>query len=152
MLDEGDEVPEISLESASGEVNLRDASMGIAVFYFYPKDHTSGCTKEAKSFRDALPEFEKLGVKVYGISKDSLKSHRSFSEKHSLNFTLLSDSQGKAIEAFGVRNEKSKVGSAKRVTFIVKDGKIAYVFNRVKPENHAQEVLEKVKELLGGHN
>jgi len=148
VLKEGDEVPDITFESLEGEVNLKEASRGTAVFYFYPKDHTPGCTREAKSFKQAMPEFEKLGVKVYGISKDSLKAHKSFSEKHSLNFPLLSDSQGKAIEAFGVRNEKSKAGSAKRVTFIVNDGKITHVFNKVKPDNHASEVLEIVKKLL----
>ncbi len=149
MLKEGDDVPDITLEGLKGKINLREeAEKGIVVIYFYPKDHTSGCTAEAKSFRDLMPEFQKLGVKIFGISKDSIKSHRSFSEKHKLNFELLSDPEAVAIEAFGVKNEKSKRGSAKRVTFIAGRGKILHLFPKVKPMEHAEEVLRKLGEIL----
>jgi len=149
MLKEGDDVPDITLEGLKGNVNLREeAEKGTIVIYFYPKDHTSGCTQEANSFRELMQEFQKLDVKVFGISKDSIKSHRSFSEKHKLNFELLSDPNGIAIETFGVKNEKSKRGSAKRVTFIAGKGKILNVFPKVKPKGHAEEVLKKLRDML----
>lgn len=143
MLQKGDEVPDITLSGTEGETNLRDASRDtVAVFYFYPEAMTSGCTKEAKSFRDAMGDFRDNDIPVYGISHDSMDKIEEFRDKHDLNFPLLSDEDGEAIEAFGVEGSG---GRAKRVTFVVRDGRISRVFRDVSPEGHADEVLDEVR-------
>ena len=117
------------------------------VLYFYPKDNTPGCTKEACEFRDAEAEMKKLGARVIGVSKDSPKSHQNFADKYNLNFELWSDQDHQLIEAFGAWVQKKKFGKTymgiARSTFILDpEGKIIKVWENVKPEGHAQEVLE----------
>ena len=124
-----------------------------AVIYFYPKDNTPGCTKEACSFRDFNTELQNLGVQVIGISGDSPKSHIKFSEKHELNFKLWSDQERKLILAFGALGEKSMFGKVysgiKRMTFALdKNGKIIKIWPNVKAQDHAQEVLNFFKENI----
>jgi peroxiredoxin Q/BCP len=120
------------------------------VVYFYPKDDTPGCTKEACSFRDSYHDFKTAGVEVIGISPDSVKSHSKFSEKHDLPFILLSDPEHKVCEAYGVWGLKKFMGreyyGVLRTTFVIgPDGKIKKVFKNVKPADHSHEVLEAVK-------
>jgi peroxiredoxin Q/BCP len=122
------------------------------VLFFYPKDDTTGCTKEACSFRDALPRFEKMNATIIGISPDSTKSHRKFKEKYDLPYTLLADEDHSVAEKYGVWGEKSMYGrkymGILRTTFVIDaQGKIAKVFEKVKPEDHATEVAEAVAAL-----
>ncbi|CAN5608127.1 MAG: peroxiredoxin [Actinomycetota bacterium] len=115
------------------------------VLYFYPKDDTPGCTKEACAFRDMIPDYEAAGIQVYGVSLDSPESHRKFREKHGLTFPLLTDEDGKASEAFGVLSEK---GRAKRVTFLLdEEAKVAKAYEEVSPETHAAEILADAASL-----
>jgi peroxiredoxin Q/BCP len=123
--------------------NLRGSHV---VLYFYPKDDTPGCTTEACSFRDAWAELQRRGVKVYGVSRDSVKSHQKFTEKYELPFTLLSDEGGAVAQKYGVWVEKSMYGKSymtmARTTFYIQpDGVIGHVWQQVKPEGHAEEVL-----------
>lgn len=148
MLKPGDKAPDFTIMSETGEeVSLSDfVGKSDVVLYFYPKDNTSGCTKEACSFRDNIREIETKGAVVLGISPDSVKSHQSFIQKHNLNFTLLSDPDHKVAQAYGVWVEKSMYGrkywGILRTTFIIgRDGIIKHVFERVKPAGHAEEVL-----------
>ncbi len=120
--------------------------------YFYPKDDTAGCTKEACALRDADPDFSKLDAVVLGISADSVKSHKKFAEKYGLPFTLLSDENKKAIHAYGVWGKKKFMGREYegifRTSFLIApDGKIAKVYEKVKPEVHAGEVIVDIKNL-----
>jgi peroxiredoxin Q/BCP len=145
MLKVGDFIPEFTVQSEKGEVKSSDLLGRRYVLYFYPKDDTSGCTIEACSFRDNLPQFEAVGVPVYGVSADDLKSHAKFAQKHKLNFTLLSDPDRKMIEAFGVWVEKNMYGrkymGIQRSTFVIaRNGQVEQVWEKVKPEGHAQEV------------
>ena len=117
------------------------------VLYFYPKDDTSGCTKEACGFRDNLTRVTKKGALIFGVSKDDEKSHQKFTEKYQLNFPLLSDPEGKVISTYGAWGEKNLYGKKYmgiiRSTYIIdEEGKIMKVFPRVSPEGHAEEVLE----------
>ena len=151
MLKAGDKAPDFTLQSDKGEeVNLSGFhGKKDVVLYFYPKDNTSGCTKEACSFRDNLPQIETKDAVVLGVSPDSVKSHQGFIQKQNLNFTLLSDPDHKVAEAYGAWGEKSMYGKKYmgilRSTFIIgKDGKIKKVFQKVKPEGHALEVLESL--------
>jgi peroxiredoxin Q/BCP len=151
MLKVGDPVPEFALESESGTVSSNDLKGRRYVLYFYPKDDTPGCTVEACEFRDNLPKFEKIAVPVFGVSADDVKSHGKFAKKHGLNFTLLADPDRKLIEPAGLWVEKSMYGKkymgVQRSTFIVdENGKVAQVWEKVKPEGHADEVLQ----WLGG--
>jgi peroxiredoxin Q/BCP len=115
------------------------------VLYFYPKDDTPGCTKEACSFRDRMSDYESAGIKVYGVSLDSPESHRQFREKHNLNFPLLTDENGRAAEALGVLGDR---GVANRATFLLdSEGSISKTYPEVSPETHADEILEDA-ELL----
>lgn len=121
--------------------------------YFYPKDNTPGCTLEAQQFRDFKKEIETAGAAMVGISKDSPESHRKFKQKHDLNFELLSDPDHQLQEAFGVWQEKRMMGKSfmgtVRSSFLIDtEGKIIKVWPRVKPKEHAQEVLETVRQLL----
>ncbi len=144
----GDRAPAFSLLSDTGEtVSLRDFKGRDVVLFFYPKDATPGCTTEACDFRDSLARFNKLKVAVLGVSKDSVESHRKFKEKQGLNFPLLSDSEGKACEAYGVWQEKSLYGrkfmGIVRTTLVIGgDGKVRKVFSKVKVAGHVAAVLE----------
>lgn len=120
------------------------------VIYFYPKDDTPGCTTEACEFRDYNAEMEKLGAKIIGVSSDNTKSHNKFRDKHKLNFTLLSDPDHNLLQAFGVWGQKSMFGKLYmgilRTTFLIDpQGKIIHIWEKVKPEGHAEEVYETIK-------
>lgn len=147
MLQVGDVVPDFSLESDSGATVSSAALRGKRyVMYFYPKDDTPGCTKEACSFRDGLPHFEKLDVPVFGVSADDAKAHGKFAKKFQLNFPLLIDPDKTLLGYFGVWSEKSMYGrvymGVLRATFVVDaDGKVEKLWPKVKPEGHADEVL-----------
>jgi thioredoxin-dependent peroxiredoxin len=137
----GQPLPDVEFVTESGE-RLPSANLAGSktVLYFYPKDDTPGCTKEACAFRDRMPDYREANVRIYGVSLDSPESHRRFREKHGLNFPLLTDEDGRASEALGVLGER---GNAKRVTFLLDpQGKIAKVYPEVSPETHADEILE----------
>ena len=146
-LKEGDAAPEFSAAtSGGGKISLADFKGKNVILYFYPKDDTPGCTKEACAFRDYFADFKKAGAVVFGVSTDSVKSHDKFVEKFKLPFTLLADEDKKIVEAYGVWGEKSFMGrkymGTNRVTFLIApDGKIKKIWPTVKPEEHAAEVL-----------
>ncbi len=151
MLKIGDKAPDFTLQSDTGvEVSLSQfIGKKDVVLYFYPKDNTSGCTKEACSFRDNIQQFEAKDSVVLGVSPDSIKSHQNFIQKYGLNFTLLSDPDHKVAEAYGAWGEKSMYGrkymGILRTTFIIgKDGRVKNVFEKVTPADHAEEVLGKL--------
>ena len=152
-LKEGDKLPSFALSTDDGgEVSTKSLKGKKAVIYFYPKDHTSGCTKEAGDFRDAQREFRKAGIEVIGVSKDSLKSHAGFRAKQKLNFALGSDESGKVCNAFGTWIEKSLYGrkymGIERATFLVDEkGVVRKVWHKVKVPGHVKEVLQAAKEL-----
>ena len=151
MVQEGDPAPDFALPDADGNiVTLKTLKGAFAVFYFYPKDSTSGCTREALDFTALVPEFEKLGTKVFGVSPDGTKSHANFRSKHALAVTLLSDPEKTAIQAFGVWAQKKMYGKAymgvERSTFLIgPDGKIVRCWRGVKVPGHAAEVLDALK-------
>jgi thioredoxin-dependent peroxiredoxin len=151
MLQEGDLAPGFALASADGSsVSLQDFRGRFAVVYFYPKDSTTGCTREALGFQALLPEFAKLNAEVIGISPDSVKSHRNFRDKHALAVTLLSDPDKQAIGAFGVWAAKKMYGKTymgvERSTFLIgTDGKLLKCWRGVKVAGHADEVLAALK-------
>lgn len=155
MLKIGDKAPDFTLENQDGrEISLKDYRGQKVVLYFYPKDSTPGCTKQACGFRDVNKEIEGLGVKVFGVSKDSVSSHQRFREKQSLNFDLLADPEKKLHEAYGVLGEKNMYGkmriSTSRDTFIIdEDGNIEEIFRKVKAKDNPFEVLDYLKEKLG---
>jgi peroxiredoxin Q/BCP len=148
MRKEGTVAPNFAANDANGEtVRLKDLRGRKVVLYFYPKDDTPGCTKEACSFRDAFSDFEKRGIKVLGVSVDSEASHKKFTAKYKLPFTLVADPDHSIADAYGVYGEKKFMGrtymGVKRITFLIDEkGKIKKVFEKVKPEEHAREVLE----------
>lgn len=150
---EGSPAPDFTLPTDTGEPITLSALKGKpVVVYFYPKDDTSGCTKEAIGFSCLKPEFDALGVTVIGISPDSAKSHGKFREKYELAITLAADEEKSAIEAFGVWVEKSMYGKAymgvDRSTFLIgRDGTIAKAWRKVKVPGHAEEVLAAAKAL-----
>jgi peroxiredoxin Q/BCP len=152
-LKEGDKAPNFSADTQTGErINLQDFKGKPVILYFYPKDDTPGCTKEACAFRDSYTDFKKAGAVVLGVSPDSVKSHGKFAEKFSLKFPLLSDEDKKIVSDYGVWGEKSFMGrkymGTHRVTFLIgPDGRIAKIWPKVKPEEHAAEVLAAVKSL-----
>jgi peroxiredoxin Q/BCP len=146
-LNEGDIAPEFSAATNSGgRVSLADFQGQNVVLYFYPKDDTPGCTKEACAFRDHFAEFKKRGAVVLGVSTDSAKSHDKFVGKYKLPFILLADEDKKMVAAYGVWGEKSFMGrkyqGTHRVTFLIgPDGRIKKIWPKVKPDEHAAEVL-----------
>ena len=149
MLKIGDKAPDFTLKSDQDEdVSLKNfLGKSDVVLYFYPKDNTPGCTKEACSFRDNIQPIQAKNAVVLGISPDSVKSHQSFINKQNLNFTLLSDPDHKVADAYGAWGEKSMYGKKYmgilRTTFVIgKDGNIKNVFEKVRPEGHAEEVLQ----------
>ncbi|MGH3147827.1 MAG: peroxiredoxin [Rubrobacter sp.] len=143
---QGQALPDVDLTTESGErVGTGDLTTGKTVLYFYPKDDTPGCTKEACAFRDRMDDYAAANIQVYGVSLDSPESHRRFREKHGLNFPLLTDERGRASEALGVLGER---GTANRVTFLLAPGgNIAKVYPEVSPETHADEILEDAASL-----
>lgn len=151
-LKEGSKVPAFKGMTADGPISSKDLLGSNVVLYFYPKDDTPGCTVEACGFRDNLPKFKRMNAKVYGVSKDSLKSHAKFADKYELPFTLISDEDGSICEAFGVWAEKSLYGrkymGIERATFLFDDkGVIRRIWNKVKVAGHVEEVLEAVKRI-----
>jgi thioredoxin-dependent peroxiredoxin len=149
----GQKAPDFTALDDRGEkIKLSDFKGRNVVLFFYPKDDTSGCTKEACSFRDALPRFDGLNAVVLGISPDSVKSHQKFKEKFQLPYPLVVDEDHAIAERYGVWGEKSMYGrkywGILRTTFVIdKTGKVAKVFEKVKPEDHATEVAEAVATL-----
>ena len=147
LLEVGDKAPAFRTTNQDGEkVSLGDFKGKKVVLYFYPKDDTPGCTKEACSFRDGWSKFRKKGVAVLGVSVDDEKSHRKFADKFSLPFPLLADTDKAIVKAYGVWGEKSMYGrkymGTHRVTYLIDEkGKIAAVWPKVKPDGHADEVL-----------
>jgi peroxiredoxin Q/BCP len=148
MIKEGSTAPDFKVKNTDGEtVRLKELRGRKVVLYFYPKDDTPGCTKEACSFRDAFSDFKKRGIEVLGISTDSEASHKKFTAKYKLPFTLLADTDHAIADSYGVYGEKKFMGrtymGVKRMTFLIDEkGKVKKVFEKVKPEEHAQEVLD----------
>lgn len=149
MLEVGIKAPDFILLDKDGkEVSSKDIfeKYETVVLYFYPKDSTAGCTKQACGFRDSYDEYKNLNVPVIGISKDSVKSHMNFATKQELPFILLSDPELKAINAYDVYHEKKMYGKTYmgvvRTTYIIKNGIIDKVYDKVKPANNATEVLD----------
>jgi peroxiredoxin Q/BCP len=146
----GDKAPAFSLLDDNGvKVSLKDLKGKRVVLYFYPKDDTSGCTKEACSFRDSIKVFEKNNTVVIGVSKDSVASHKKFKNKYDLTFPLLSDESTEMLSKYGVWKEKSMYGKKymgiERTTFVIDEsGKIKAIFNKVKVDGHADEVLNSL--------
>lgn len=154
MIEEGAKAPSFSLESDSGEtVDLASFAGSWLVLYFYPKDDTPGCTREAQAFSEAMGQLKKVGAQVVGVSKDSAKSHCGFRDKYALKFPLLSDPELRTQKAFGAYGEKTMYGKKTmgtiRSTFIIDPkGKIAKVFSNVKVDGHAEAVLVALKALV----
>ena len=150
---EGDAAPDFDMPADGGErISLAALKGRPVILYFYPKDDTSGCTKEAVAFTEKLPEFEKLGAAIVGVSKDSVAKHEKFKAKHGLGVTLASDEEGDVCERYGVWAEKSMYGKTymgiERSTFLIdRDGRIVKAWRKVKVPGHADAVLEAVKAL-----
>lgn len=151
MLKVGDKAPSFTLKNEQDQdIKLDNFRGKKVVLYFYPKDNTPGCTKEACSFRDVYDDILEAGAVVIGISKDSIKSHQKFKEKHQLPFYLLSDPEHKVIESYGVWKEKKMFGKVYmgivRSTFIIdEDGKIEKIYPKVKPSEHGEEILKALR-------
>ena len=151
MLEVGMKAPEFTLQDQDGrEVSLADYRGKKVVLYFYPKDSTPGCTRQACAFAGSLSEIKAQGAVVLGVSKDSVASHRKFADKYGLPFTLLSDPQLEAIQAYGVWQEKKLYGKVSmgvvRTTFMIDEaGVVAAVMPKVKPDTNAAEVLRLLK-------
>ncbi len=149
----GQKAPTFSLLDDKGQkVSLSDFKGKKVVLYFYPKDDTPGCTREACAFRDGIEDLRDSQAVVLGVSADSVESHKKFSTKYDLNFPLLSDVDKKALQAYGVWKEKSLYGrkfmGIERTTFVIdKDGKISHIFPKVKVDGHLEDVLGEL-ELL----
>ena len=150
---EGDKAPSFDLPTdGDGRIKLSALKGKPVVLYFYPKDDTSGCTKEACAFRDLMPDFSKIDAQVIGVSKDSVAKHDKFKAKYDLNFPLASDEDGKVCEAYGVWVEKSMYGrkymGIERATFLIDaKGKVAKAWRKVKVPGHADQVLEALQAL-----
>lgn len=151
----GSPAPSFSVPDASGKVISLSQFKGkhVVVLYFYPKDNTSGCTKEACGFRDVHDESARAGIQVVGVSPDSSASHSRFTEKFSLPFTLVADEDKQICRAYGVWQEKSMYGKkymgVARTTFVIdKKGRIAHIFEKVKPAGHEREVLDWIRANL----
>jgi peroxiredoxin Q/BCP len=152
-LNVGDKAPALSLATdGGGRISLKDLTGKPIVLYFYPKDDTSGCTREAVAFTALLPKFSRLGVQVVGVSKDSVESHAKFKAKHGLGVVLASDPDGKVVQSYGCWVEKSLYGrkymGIDRSTFLIDPkGKIARIWRKVKVPGHAEEVLAAAKAM-----
>lgn len=151
LLEVGDKAPNFKTTDQNGKpVSLADYKGKKVILYFYPKDDTPGCTKEACAFRDEFAAFKKVKAEILGVSTDDEKSHKKFVDKYSLPFTLLADTDKKIVNGYGVWGEKSLYGrkymGTNRVTYLIDEsGKIAAVFPKVKPEEHAAELLALLK-------
>ena len=151
-LKEGDKAPDVTVRDGEGQtVRLKDLRGKKVVLYFYPKDDTPGCTKEACSFRDSFAKFKKRGIEVLGVSLDSEVKHKKFAQKFDLPFRLLADTDRAISEGFGTYGEKKFMGRTymgiNRMTFLIDEkGKIKKIFTKVKPEDHAAEVLAAFNE------
>ncbi len=150
---EGDKAPAFEMATdGGGTVSLKDLKGKPVVLYFYPKDNTPGCTKEACAFRDLMPDFSGIDAAIVGVSKDSVKKHDNFKAKYELPFTLASDEDGTVCEAYGTWVQKKLYGreymGIDRATFLI-DGKgvVRKVWRKVKVAGHAEEVLESAKSL-----
>ena len=150
MINVFQKAPEFSLPDQEGKIHKLSDYLGkMVLIYFYPKDDTPGCTKEACSFRDNLPHFEKTGLIILGISTDSVVSHGKFADKYKLPFTLLSDYNHEVVKAYEVWGPKKFLGKeflgTKRTSFLIdKKGQIIKIYENVKPAAHAQEVLSDI--------
>jgi peroxiredoxin Q/BCP len=143
---EGAPAPDFDLETPDGRVKLADFAGRTLVLYFYPKDDTAGCTKEAQEFTALAPEFAEAGVTVIGVSKDSIAAHRKFATKYDLAVTLGSDPTGETVERYGSWVEKSLYGrkymGIDRSTFLIRDGRLVKIWRKVRVPGHAQQVLD----------
>jgi peroxiredoxin Q/BCP len=153
MVEAGKKAPVVRLKNQDGKtVSLNDFKDQSIVLYFYPKDNTSGCTKEACNFRDEFPKFGKLDAVVLGVSPDSVESHKKFAKKYNLPFDLLSDEKKEVVQKYDVWKEKNMYGrkymGVVRSTFIIdKNKKIRKIFSKVKVADHNKEVMEALKEI-----
>jgi len=153
MLQIGTKAPSFSLHDQNNELHsLKDYSGKWVLLYFYPKDMTPGCTKEACGIRDVYGDYKKAGIVVLGVSKDSVSRHAKFSQKYELPFPLLSDESTKVIQAYDAWAKKKLAGheymGILRISYLINQkGKIAKVYEKVKPTEHAEEVLNDLKEL-----
>lgn len=149
----GDKAPTFRLPDQHGTMHaLSDYRGQWVLLYFYPKDNTPGCTKQACAIRDEFPRFEQLNVKVFGVSTDSVNSHSKFAEKYNLPFTLLADADKKLVHEYGVWGKKKFMGrevmGTRRTSFLIDPkGKVAKIYENVKPETHAEEVLNDLAKL-----
>jgi peroxiredoxin Q/BCP len=150
---QGDKAPAFAMATdGGGTVSLKDLKGQNVVLYFYPKDNTPGCTKEACAFRDLMPDFSGIDAAIIGVSKDSVKKHDNFKAKYELPFTLASDEDGSVCEAYGTWVQKKLYGreymGIERATFLI-DGKgvVRKIWRKVKVAGHAEDVLESVKSL-----
>lgn len=140
----GDVAPDFELPFGRGKGRLSEYRGKVVVVYFYPKDDTPGCTTEACNFRDNFDDYKSKGIEVIGVSVDSESSHKKFVEKYDLPFVLAADTSKEISKKYNVLG----IGTAKRVTFIIdKEGKIAHIYPKVSPKEHANEVMGKIKEL-----
>ena len=145
--------PDVILPNESGDIiDIKDFRPKMVILFFYPRDNTSGCTREAKDFTENIELFNNLNINVFGISKDSITSHEKFIKKQNLTIPLLSDEAGSVCEDFGVWKEKSMYGKIymgiERSTFIIDgSGSVIHEWRKVKVANHVDEVLETVKKL-----
>ena len=152
MLQIGDPAPEFTLPDQDGNlVSLKDFAGKKVILYFYPRDNTPGCTRQAQAFAAAYAQFQAMDVAVIGISKDSTASHQRFAQKYELPFLLLSDPQLSAIQAYGVWQEKKMYGKVSmgvvRTTFFIdQSGRIEQIMPKVKPDTNAQQLLDLLKE------
>ena len=150
MIEQGDKAPALSVEGSDGSnVNLASPRQPL-VLYFYPKDDTSGCTREAQDFTALAADFQKAGVKVIGVSRDPMKSHEKFIGKYDLKVPLVSDQDGRISDAFGTWVEKSMYGrkymGMERATYLIgADGRVLRAWRKVKVPGHAQEVLDAAR-------
>ncbi|CAN5766665.1 thioredoxin-dependent thiol peroxidase [soil metagenome] len=153
MITVGKKAPAFTLESSDGgKVKLGDQAGKIVVVYFYPRDNTPGCTVEAQEFAAAVPALKKLGALVYGISKDTIASHCKFRDKYNLSFPLLTDADGKVMEAYDAWGEthmygKKMMGIIRSTVLIGKDGKVVKHWPKVSVKGHVADVVDSVKEL-----
>ena len=145
--------PDVILPNETGDIiDIKDFRPNMVVLFFYPRDNTSGCTREAKDFTENIELFNNLNINIFGISKDSITSHEKFIKKQNLTIPLLSDEAGSVCEDFGVWKEKSMYGKIymgiERSTFIIDgSGSVTHEWRKVKVANHVAEVLETVKKL-----
>ena len=152
-IETGQRAPAFTLTADDGaKVRLADLKGGPVVLYFYPRDETPGCTREACAFRDAKSKIKRLGASVLGVSTDDVDSHAKFRKKYELNFPLLADVDHKVAEKFGAWREKNMYGKKsmgiQRSTYLIdSDGKVAKVWKKVKVDGHDEQVLEALKEL-----